>query len=202
MVFCPSVSGTPPLSIDATNNLVNFFLLINLACYKLHAHVLFSLNYFFFLIAELKISVPCIQKLFSGALLGKAQRFLSTLIAARSQEVALAGSTFGSRSPQQLLALLQILLPSLENKIILLFKVGSLDKAASRGGGWQDWLVVAPSMAPLPRGCRGDGWVWVVPALAGGEFQPEVLRVSSGEFKAPQTWGPCGQDHRELCPLG
>ena len=77
--------------------------------------------------------------------------------------MALAGSTFRSCSLRQLLALFRSLLASLENKILLLFKVGSLDNPAGRGEGWQGWLV----MAPLLYGRRGDGWVWVVPAPAG-----------------------------------
>lgn len=59
--------------------------------------------------------------------------FFIKFIAARSQEVALAGSAFGSRSLQQLLALVQSLLASPENKILILFKVRSLGNLASRG---------------------------------------------------------------------
>lgn len=59
--------------------------------------------------------------------------FFIKFIAARSQEVALAGSTFGSRSLQHLLALVQRLSASPENKILILFKVRSLDNLASQG---------------------------------------------------------------------
>ncbi|XP_029880676.1 uncharacterized protein LOC115345656 [Aquila chrysaetos chrysaetos] len=59
--------------------------------------------------------------------------FFVKFIAARSQEVALAGSAFGSCSLQQLLALVQSLLASPENKILILFKVRSLDNLASQG---------------------------------------------------------------------
>ncbi|XP_055648297.1 uncharacterized protein LOC114014076 [Falco peregrinus] len=109
-------------------------------------------------IPGLKISKLRAQKLFSEALLSKVQHFLATLIAMRSQEVALAGSAFASRSLQQLLAMFWTLLAPLGNKIFLLFQVGSLGSPADRGEGWWDWLLC---------GCGGGGWVGVVPAPAG-----------------------------------